>query len=228
MQTHTTRTQTALIPDRPDLDLYLLAHRSMVECSAALAQAVAEVAAEPSPPARRIAALRRWYEGFADEILVHHHIEDVLMFPALAERISTYGEYGDHLAADHADLDVVIEGLRAALAQGDFPEAQRYADELRDHLDEHLGFENAEIVPLFVRHFTPDELGAINEEAVKMTPGKQMLFTCPWLVSMLTPQERDHVFAEVPKALEVVWWLTRRRYRRLASRALGAAAPTRG
>ena len=91
---------------------------------------------------------------------------------------------------------------------------------MRDHLDEHLAFEDAEVAPLFVRHFTADEYDDLDARAVKMTPFKQMLFTAPWMMSHLDDAERDELLASVPKALTLLWMATRGRYARLSTRAL--------
>ena len=53
-----------------------------------------------------------------------------------------------------------------------------------------------------------------------------MLFTCPWIMSLLDEQEQANLLGSVPKALTVLWWMTRGRYRRLAAKALGAADPS--
>ncbi len=162
----------------------------------------------------------RWFEGFAAEIQCHHHIEDELLFPAIAARVATYPEIAPKLEADHAELDELLDDLKAALASTDTTRAAVLAAALRDHLDEHLGFEDAEVAPLFVRHFTAEEYADLDARAVKMTPFKQLLFTAPWLISHLDEAERDHLLASVPKPLTLLWIATRRRYGRLAARAL--------
>ena len=125
----------------------------------ALRASAAQLAEAPSRPAdhRARKARARWFRGFADEIQCHHHIEDELLFPAIAARVATYPQIAPKLEGDHADLDVLLDDLRAALAASDERRAATLAAELRDHLDEHLAFEDGEIVPLFIRHFTAAE-----------------------------------------------------------------------
>jgi hemerythrin-like domain-containing protein len=62
------------------------------------------------------AALGRWFRGYSDELRTHHHIEDDIVFPELADRVQAYGVYSDALAGDHHYLDRVIDALREALA----------------------------------------------------------------------------------------------------------------
>ena len=106
------------------------------------------------------------------------------------------------------------------LPTSDEGRAASLAAELRDHLDEHLAFEDAEIAPLFIRHFTAAEYDDLNARAVKMTPPRQLLFTAPWMMSHLDDAERRALLASVPKAMTFLWIATRGRYARLASRAL--------
>lgn len=198
-----------------DLESYLRVHRAL-RCSAA---EFATAVGAAGPAARD--AQRRWFSGFADEIRCHHHIEDELLFPALAERVATYDQYGPVLSADHAELDTLLDALTAALAPGaPRDEAARLAREVSDHLREHLHYEDDEIAPLFGRHFTSAEFEALNQQAIKMTPPKQLLFTVPWLMAQLDATEQATVLASAPKVMHLLWFVTRRRHARLARRAL--------
>jgi hypothetical protein len=170
----------------------------------------------------------RWFRGFAGEIRCHHHIEDALLFPALRDRVAIYDALGPRLDEDHASLDIVLDALAEALHTADFVGAAERAVELRDHLDEHLGFEDDEVAPLFVRHFTAIEFDELNAKAVKMTPPRQLAFTAPWLMSLLDDAEQAELLASVPKVMTLVWVLTRGRYARLTARAFGDAIATVG
>jgi hemerythrin-like domain-containing protein len=202
-----------------DLDSYLRVHRALRTSAARFASAV-----ERDDPSGR-APLRRWYAGFADEIRCHHHIEDVLLFPALAERVATYDQYRERLESDHAELDELLPGLTAELDEGgSHVRAVRLSRKLSDHLHEHLDHEDDEIVPLFARHFTSEEFEVLNQRAIKMTPPRQLLFTAPWMMAEISAAERVDVLRSAPKAVHLLWFATRRRYARLARRAMGGAA----
>ena len=170
-------------------------------------------------------ALRRWYRGFADEIRCHHHIEDELLFPALAERVATYDEHRPTLTADHAELDDLLDELADALTPpAPRGQAYRLAAALSDHLHEHLDYEDDEIVPLFARHFTTAEFEDLNQRAIKMTPPKQLFFTAPWMMAQLDEAEQKQVLASAPKAMHLLWFVSRGRYARLAQRAFGVTS----
>ena len=208
----------------PDLDPYLRVHR-ILRVSAAELAAVLAADSTATPNRSRDHALVRWYRGFAGEIRCHHHIEDELLFPALRNRVATYVELGPRLDADHASLDVVLDGLADALATGKRTAAAGFAAELRDHLDEHLAFEDNDVVPLFIRHFTAIEFDELNAKAVKMTSLRQLVFTAPWLMSYLDAAEQAELLASVPRAMTTLWKFTRGRYAKLTARAFALAGP---
>ncbi len=197
-----------------DTDSYVRVHRALRHSAGQFADAVAR-------PTAAIAPLHRWYRGFADEIRCHHHIEDELLFPALADRVATYVEHESTLVGDHAELDVLLDELDNALDRDDRAVAIRLSRGLSDHLHHHLDYEDDEIVPLFARHFTSDEFEALNQRAIRMTPPRQLIFTAPWMMSLLTPAEQSAVLASSPKAMRVLWLLTRGRYARIERRAFG-------
>ena len=111
-------------------------HRALRETATELAAAVT------TTPSK---AMRTWYRGFAAEVRCHHHIEDELLFPALAARVATYDQYGPTLASDHDDVDQLLDRLASAMnsetAAGELP---ALTAALRDHLDQHLAYEDAE------------------------------------------------------------------------------------
>src|SRR4051794_15330702 len=205
--------------DSADLESYLRVHRALRTSAARLATAVA--AGDPTTAD----AQRRWYRGFAGELRCHHHIEDELLFPALAERVATYADHHPTLTADHAELDDLLDGLTAALASNESHQhAVQTANAISEHLHEHLDYEDDEIVPLFARHFTSAEFEDLNQRAIKMTPPRQLLFTAPWMMSQLDEAEQHEVLASAPKAMHLLWFVSRGRYARLEQRAFGVTS----
>jgi hemerythrin-like domain-containing protein len=212
----------------PDLTFYRLVHRSMRTSSRQLHAALSELGEADTD---RIRALSRWFDGFAGELLTHHRVEDQIFFPALASRVPTYiDDSAGEVAVEHHDLDVLIEritvSLRELAAGRGWPcaLAETIADAaaLRDLLEHHLDFEDADILPLFESRFTAEEYQALEDRAVADTAKKQMLFTVPWFVSHLDDDERAYIFGTVPAALRIVWRVTRRGYARRAAVAFGS------
>jgi hemerythrin-like domain-containing protein len=209
-----------------DITPLVLTHRAMRHSTHRLHAAVASLEPEDR---RRARAIARWFDGFTGELHHHHGVEDDIAFPALAARVPAFEHHAEELADDHEHLDRLIGALTGGLRglAGHEPwtalheEAVALTAELRDHLDQHLDHEDADIVPLLARHFTAEEFAQQHDEAVKRLSPRQMLFTVPWLGWCITPDEREALFASSPRLLRIVWRLRHRAYGRATTYALG-------
>jgi Hemerythrin HHE cation binding domain len=215
-------------PHPPDLTVFTLVHRAMRRDAGRLARAVSGLGDGESARAR---ALRRWYGDFHAELTGHHRIEDELWFPVLAERVPTYAEHTDRIDHEHHLLEDALAGADAALdrlaAEGGTASARGPARdatcELSELVDAHLGFEDADIVPLFLRHFTEDEFVEVERRTRRMLEARRLPFAVPWIMDAATPPERSRVLGRAPVALKLVWYASRRRHARRSARALGPA-----
>jgi iron-sulfur cluster repair protein YtfE (RIC family) len=210
----------------PDLTFYRIVHRAVRGGTAALAEGAATV---PAADADRRTAYARYWKGFAGEVLAHHTIEDEICFPVLAERIAGMAELVEQTDADHHRLDELMTAAEAGVAElaagRTAPELAGVLDELDELMHRHLAFEDAEILPLIEQHFGHDEWAALEEQAQKhLGLGLQAAFSIPFIASMLDLSDLQEVFGTAPGAYKVLYRLTRRRYNRLAARALGSAA----
>ena len=212
--------------DAPDTSTYYAIHRAMRITSGQLHAALAGMADEDRARAK---ALLRWVVGFCGELKAHHTVEDEIFFPAIAARVPTYQLHADELEGGHERLDELMDGLRLHLgrmAQGmawapAHHEATSLAPELHELLESHLDLEDRDVVPLLERHFSAVEYGVLDGAAKKDLSLKQAAFTLPWLMATLTVEEQRRLTAEAPIALLGIWKLTRNRYARSASYALG-------
>jgi Hemerythrin HHE cation binding domain len=225
----TTHPPTKRAPSRPpDLTVFTVVHRAMRRDGARLAAALDGLGEGDTARAR---SLRRWYGGYHGELHGHHALEDHLWFPVLAERVPTFAEHTDRIEREHHLLDDALRGVETALDRLVDSEATRAARqdahdaacELSSLLDLHLGFEDADILPLYVRHFSEDEYAEVEREARRMIEARRLPFAVPWLLGATTPAERTRLLGQAPVALKLVWYATRRRHARLSARALGPA-----
>ncbi len=211
----------------PDLSSYYLIHRALRDGAGRLAQTIR--LAEPGTDRERVQALRRWYSGFAAELLLHHRIEETIHFPALAERVPAIAGHEQRLAAEHAALLRSIERVQDALAQlaampiddRSHTEAVAASAELRDLLDRHLEFEDVDILPLFVRHFSGEEYQALDAGARNAGSLRMMAFTVPFVAEAATPVELGELLELAPLLVRLVLVVNRGRYRRLVAAAFG-------
>lgn len=214
----------------PDLTTYHVLHRGMRLDSARLASRVATLT-EAERTARG-PALARWYAGFYGELHEHHTVEDDIFFPALLERVPVFDTQIDRIDAEHTRLEDVLVETRARLGRLGDPgvawptavaEATEITAELRDLLDVHLDFEDADVLPLFVRHLTHEDYEDLEERAGKHIKFGQLTFSLPWAVEAATEEQFQHMFDNAPLAFKLLWYATRRRYNRMAQEAFGSS-----
>jgi hypothetical protein len=221
---------TQRAPDRPpDLTLFTLVHRAMRRDAARLSAAVAGLG---DGDRARAGSLRRWYRAYRAELIGHHSLEDQIWFPVLAERVPTFGEHSDRIDREHHQLADALTAVGVALdhlADADaggaptaIAPARDATRELVDLVDGHLGFEDADILPLYLRHFTQDEYAEVERRARKMLDKRHAPFAVPWILSAATPGERTRVLGQAPVAFKLLWYASRRRHARNSARALGA------
>ena len=215
--------------ETPDLTLYQLVHDAMRTGARQLADALDSL---DMADRSRAQALRWWCDGFIGELHAHHTVEDELFFPALAARVPSFAQELDPtLGAEHvvdSIMTALQEGVRAVAADGDdaaaHAAAATSARELSSFLDRHLGIEDDDVLPLFARHFTAAEYQAIDDQALKRIPPRQLLFSIPWAACAGDPATRARLLAEAPLPVRIIWALTRRRYVRRTTLAMGAPA----
>ena len=68
----------------PDLTGYRTVHLALRGGADLLASVAADI---PASHRARVAAFRRYWTGYAREVLTHHRTEDDIMFPALVSRV---------------------------------------------------------------------------------------------------------------------------------------------
>jgi hemerythrin-like domain-containing protein len=212
-----------------DLTDYYVIHRALRIAPRRMAAAAGSLTPGDQT---RATALGRYWHGYAGEVLVHHTVEDDVFFPKLAERVAVPADHLARVEVDHHHLDDLMGRCRTALdrlaatpAPPEAAEAGAVLLELADHMDEHLAFEDSDLLPLFERHFTADEYKALHDAAVKLVGfGKQAAFTVPFVLHWATPAEQQALIGDAPLPFRLLWRATRRSHARLASRALGAAA----
>jgi hemerythrin-like domain-containing protein len=211
-------------PERADTTDFLAIHTCLRRAGRALAESVA--GHDPRDRARG-QSLQRYWQGYAGEILAHHTVEDDIFYPALVERAPVAAEHLGRIDADHHTLDeLMAEGHIAMthLAAGGPAGPAAYVLRHLDHVMRvHLDYEDAEVVPLFPRHFDEQEYRALGKAAGRSISFKQALFTVPFVGSWVDDGVRDELLGGAPLPFRVLYRLTRSGHERLAAAALGDA-----
>ena len=202
---------------------YAAVHRAIRSAGHALARAAGTMRPDDDD---RMDALVRYWTGHAGEILAHHRVEDEIFFPALLERVPDRLVVLDQLAAEHHQLDVLMEETRRAiecLVTGDDPtRAAPALGRLAEVMDAHLDLEDREVVPAFVEHFSRAEYDELTKAAIASVGlGKQAAFTVPYVLYWANDEERATMLASAPLPMRILYRLTRKRHERLTELALG-------
>jgi hemerythrin-like domain-containing protein len=212
----------------PDLSAYRAVHTALRLAPHRLIAAVRNL--DPAD-ARRIKALDAYWRGYAAEVLTHHSIEDDLVFPALVTRAPAFATLIERTDADHHVLDEVMTacalGTARLVASPTSDRTQLLADlgTLAAHMDEHLDFEDEEILPIIVSELTAEDFEELERAAAKATgAGLQAAFAVPFVVSSIPEHERAHLIKTAPVPLRVLYALFKGRHARLSARVFGAAA----
>lgn len=210
----------------PDLTHFFAIHRQMRIDTRRYAQAVET--ASVADRGGRLAPLARWAEGFGHELDEHHFVEDRFFFPELRQHVPSVGAVLDELDADHRIVDDIL-GRWTAVAtrladtrvafEAAKDEAVTLAVGLRDLLQRHLDVEDNDVLPLYWRHYSVEEFGAVYGQAVKNGKKKGLGFVVPWNVYCLEPDARQALVDMAPLPLKAIWWATRARFRRLEAAA---------
>ncbi|GEM32897.1 hypothetical protein NN3_39040 [Nocardia neocaledoniensis NBRC 108232] len=209
------------IPPTPNLLGIRLAHRAMLADTARFATLARELAGGPCPP-RRARAVAGYLGLLCDSIHHHHRVEDEVLWPMLA---AAAGDAVDlrELTDDHAQLDPMLAGIRAACADlvaGRAGAAAHLADRLtclHTVLDEHITDEERTVFPIVTEYLSPARWGQVEAAA---RGGAVLRFELPRMMAVCTPAERAEVLREgglpVRAMLSVFGVRHRRRERALA------------
>lgn len=215
-------------PDHADLTRYHLIHAAFRGGIARLVRATSADAPGGSD-AHRKKAIARYWKGYAGEIRAHHHVEDRFVFPELTRRVPSMAPKTDRTSHDHEDLDEMLADADAVMmlvAAGSDPrDAGKSMRAIGEHLQEHLDFEDAEILPVIETSFTRTEYEELDQQALKdLGVGKQAAFTVPFALAATTPDNYARIWDGAPLPLKVIWYLTRGSHARMVRTAFGRDA----
>jgi hypothetical protein len=200
----------------PDLTGYRTVHLALRGGAELLASVAATV---PASHRARVGAFRRYWAGYAREVLTHHTTEDEIMFPALVARVPMAADLIARTDAEHHELDALMErcgaavdALAAGMRTDDLAPAFRA---LADHMNHHLDFEDEDILPLYERHWTAEEYAALDEAAMKALGIRNALFAVPFVLHFTSPDVRAQMLGHAPLPLRIIDRIGRRPHARL-------------
>lgn len=160
-----------------------------------LARFARALAGSNTSSATQLEALRREWQWFRGALHGHHESEDTRMFPFLRAEHPELAATFDRLSADHRAIDPLLEvGDHAFGDPFDPATATTTVSSLKQLLDEHLAFEEAEAIP-FLRPAKQFPAPASDEEAIMYAQG------FAWSLYGLAPAVVDELLKLLPENL---------------------------
>jgi hemerythrin-like domain-containing protein len=156
-------------------------------------------------------------EMMCDLLHHHHEAEDELLWPILLERVGLEADVVRTMESQHERLEALL--ARVAELNSRWRESAGAADrhELADVLaqasavlDEHLGDEESDLLPLVPGHVTRAEWDALNKRA-RGNPPKSLkagLISLGVILEDATGEERRRFLAELPPPVRLLWKIT--------------------
>ena len=142
---------------------------------------------------------------FEKMLLVHHEIEDEMLWPVAREDVvgkSADLELLDQMTSEHAAIRPLLERLDQALARGGSPEPAR--SEVERHVLEHLAHEERDALPLLDRTLTEEQWTAF-EGASARRMGPDMEWYVPWLLDGADDRRTTQFLTQAPPEMRTAF-----------------------
>jgi hemerythrin-like domain-containing protein len=205
---------------RPDTEDMVIIHRLFRREFRLLGPAVAGVAVGDVAAAKRVAAHGTIMIDFLDN---HHHGEDELLWPLLAERAEQATDVLSRMEGQHELMATSIARIRSGMsswaATASAGERRALVDDcavMAAALPTHLDEEELQVLPLAREYLSVQEWGRLAEHGQAATP-KQVSSALMLLGAILEDAgegERARFLATVPLPGRLGWrFIGRRRYR---------------
>ena len=223
----TSRNRRPHAADRPDTFEMVVVHRAFRRGFTGLP---ALVRAVPAGDVARAAVVLGHLRELADSLHHHHSAEDEMLWPLLLERVDLDRPLVLRMEEQHERVAALLEraGAQAdAFGQGAAPAAGEVLavtlTALTGALEEHLGDEEREVLPLVERHISVAEWEAGAERARSAIPKDRMLVQLGAILEGCSPDEARWFLARLPLPARLAWRLAGRRvYRAERVRVFGA------
>lgn len=196
-----------------DLTVMIAAHEALRRDLVALARS-AQGPGRTAPDRQRSVAAG--WEVFKRQLHLHHTAEDVLIWPALRDRLG-HSEHAlsvlDEMEAEHERVDPLLAAVDAesALAAGpadDHPDAGRLAgavDALATTLTGHLAHEEKEALPLIGVALTTAEWRGIGFRIARRNGLSASGEMFSWMLSSAGPDQVRAITGQLPPPVRVLY-----------------------
>jgi hypothetical protein len=159
----------------------------------------------------RVEMITNLYDNVLDFLHVHHEGEEQLVFPRLRARCPDQLALLDLMASQHADVVELVQRSSDALSAWAGGEARAQQDtasalgDLAGRLDQHLGEEERQVLPLCAEHLTIEEWSALPGHAMGSFSGDKIWLVLGLIRQRMTQAQRDQMLAHMPPPAVEMW-----------------------
>jgi iron-sulfur cluster repair protein YtfE (RIC family) len=163
------------------------------------------------------APVRAGWENFKDQLLVHHTVEDAVLWPRVEAAV--VGRPGDlalmaAMEEEHALLEPLLEDVDSALQDQSAGLAEQVR-QLTVVLGDHMKHEETSALPLIQDVLTTKDWAAFRTGMARAQGPRGAATYIPWIMDGVSPADRRAFLDEMPGPVGVVNRLfLERRYRR--------------
>lgn len=194
---------------RPDTSDMLVVHDAFRREFGMLPRLVRGVA---PADVERASALAQHYALLARFLHIHHHGEDVVLWPVLEVKASDRAAMIAEMQSDHLRLaellsaaDTAVPAWAAAPTAVGGESVAVQLDELDAHLERHLAHEEREILPLCRERLSAQEWDAVGEHSRAELPQEDAFTVLGMLLEDAPPHAAAHMLAAMPPPVVALW-----------------------
>lgn len=167
----------------------------------------------------------------------HHTAEDELLWPLLQERVQAQVEpIIGVMESQHAQIHRVAETLNGQLASWATDPSSAHRDAVADTcdsalalLEEHLGAEERDILPIAARAISQSEWDEIGDRAMGALPKDKKMLVLGTIRYWAPPEQSAAIASDIPRPVRpLVTALADRAFRKEAVAVHGTATPLNG
>jgi hemerythrin-like domain-containing protein len=197
------------VDDRPDVSDMLVVHDAFRREYGMLPRLVRGVAPGDT---ERAAVLEAHYALLARFLHIHHHGEDVVLYPVLAERLADHPGLVDRMEAEHRLLNELLDSADAAVprwAVDPTAVATEWLAALLTDVDAaleiHLSEEEREVLPLCEALLTRAEWDAVGEHSRAEIPQEHAFTILGMLLEDAPRVAGAHMLAAMPPPVSAMY-----------------------
>jgi hemerythrin superfamily protein len=188
----------------------------------------------PVGEAHRAGAVAEHLQFLLEELTDHHTAEDELLWPQLHERVHAEVEQIiGAMESQHTQIHQVSETLNSQVASWAADPSSAHRDAVADTcdsalalLEEHLGAEEREILPIAARAISQSEWDEIGERAMGALPKDKRMLVLGTIRYWAPPARSTAVTSDIPRPVRpFITALADRAFRKEAVSVHGTATP---